>query len=147
MLLIKNKQIVENDYHFFADDESPVTGNAIVSFTRWQAEKTQLQATTDKIGVCVTVEDDLISLTDDLASLSVIAFHFAAFTDGRSFSRAKLLKERLGYHGEIRAVGHFMVDQVCYLAKVGFHSFQLENEAQLSVALKTLDDFSFSYQV
>lgn len=146
MQLIKNKQIVENEYRFLADDEAFNGGKVIVSFARWQAEKAQLLAAAEKVGLRLNVEDDLNAIAEDLNSLAVVEFNFAAFTDGRSFSRAKLLKDRFGYQGEIRAVGQFMVDQVCYLSKVGFQAFQLEDETKLPTALKTLDDFSESYQ-
>lgn len=146
MQLIKNRQIVENEYRFLADDEAFNGGKVIVSFARWQAEKAQLLAAAEKVGLRLNVEDDLNAIAEDLNSLAVVEFNFAAFTDGRSFSRAKLLKDRFGYQGEIRAVGQFMVDQVCYLSKVGFQAFQLEDETKLPTALKTLDDFSESYQ-
>jgi uncharacterized protein (DUF934 family) len=90
--------------------------------------------------------DSVETIANDLADISLIELNFPAFTDGRLFSTAKLLRTRYSYQGEIRAVGQFMVDQVCYLSKVGVNAFQLDNVAQLPVALATLDDFSVSYQ-
>ena len=153
MKIIKNRQIVENDYRFLADDEAfDIDEKIVVSVARWLAEKEQLLASVesgvgkDFIGIRLNVEDDLEAIAEDLKTLALVEFNFAAFTDGRSFSRAKLLKDRFDYQGEMRAVGNFMVDQVCYLSKVGFQSFQLSDESKLPTALKTLDDFSESYQ-
>jgi uncharacterized protein (DUF934 family) len=146
MQIIKDKKIVEDSFRYLADDENLVSGNISVSLARWQAEKAQLLNHAGKVGLRLNVEDDIAGLADDLNKFPLLELNFAAFTDGRSFSRAKLLRQRLGYQGEIRAVGQFMVDQVCYLSKVGVNAFQLDNVEQLPVALKTLDDFSVSYQ-
>jgi uncharacterized protein (DUF934 family) len=146
MQIIKDKKIVEDSFCYLADEENLVSGDVSVSLARWQAEKAQLLNHAGKVGLRLNVGDDIAGLADDLNKIPLIELNFAAFTDGRSFSRAKLLRERFGFQGEIRAVGQFMVDQVCYLSKVGVNAFQLNNVELLPVALKTLDDFSVSYQ-
>ena len=146
MQIIKDKQIVENTYRYLADDESLSNGNITVSLARWQQEKAQLLSHDGQVGLRLTIEDDVTLIADDLNKIALIELNFPAFTDGRLFSRAKLLRIRFGYQGEIRAVGNFMLDQVFYLSKIGVNAFHLNNEEQLPVALATLDDFSISYQ-
>jgi uncharacterized protein (DUF934 family) len=146
MQIIKDKQIVENTYRYLADDESLSNGNITVSLARWQQEKAQLLSHDGQVGLRLTIEDDVALIADDLNKIALIELNFPAFTDGRLFSRAKLLRIRFGYQGEIRAVGNFMLDQVFYLSKIGVNAFHLNNEEQLPVALATLDDFSISYQ-
>ncbi len=146
MQIIKDKQIVENTYRYLADDESLSNGNITVSLARWLQEKAQLLSHNGQVGLRLTIEDDVTLIADDLNKIALLELNFPAFTDGRLFSRAKLLRIRFGYQGEIRAVGNFMLDQVFYLSKIGVNAFHLNNEEQLPVALATLDDFSISYQ-
>lgn len=146
MQIIKDKQIVEDHYRYIADGESLESGNITVSLARWQQEKTQLLNHDGKVGLRLNFDDDIAIITHDLHNIPLLELNFSFFGDGRLFSRAKLLRSRFGYQGEIRAVGQFMVDQVCYLSKVGVNAFQLDNPAQLPVALATMDDFSVSYQ-
>ena len=146
MQILKDREIIEDNFRYITDEEIVEGDNISMSLARWQQEKTQLQQHDGKVGVRLGSTDSAAAIADDLADISLIELNFPAFTDGRLFSTAKLLRTRYGYQGEIRAVGQFMVDQVCYLSKVGVNAFQLNNEAQLPVALATLDDFSVSYQ-
>lgn len=146
MQIIKDRQIVEDNYRYIEDEENLTSGNITVSFARWQQQKSQLLNHNGKVGLRLNIEDDVTLIEDDLKNIPLIELNFPAFTDGRLFSRAKLLRIRFGYQGEIRAVGQFMVDQVFYLSKLGVNAFQLNNTEQLPVALAALDDFSVSYQ-
>lgn len=146
MQILKDREIIEDNFRYITDEEIIDGDNISISLARWQQEKSQLQQHDGKVGVRLGSTDSAAAIADDLADISLIELNFPAFTDGRLFSTAKLLRIRYGYQGEIRAVGQFMVDQVCYLSKVGVNAFQLNNEAQLPVALATLDDFSVSYQ-
>lgn len=80
-----------------------------------------------------------------LASIPLVAIYFPVFTDGRGFSYGRELRER-GYRGELRARGHFIRDQLHYLARCGFNAFQMEDEEGLEDALPGLDAFSEAYQ-
>ena len=133
MQIIKDKQIVENTYRYLADDENLSNGNITVSLARWQQEKAQLLSHDGQVGLRLTIEDDVALIADDLNKIALLELNFPAFTDGRLFSRAKLLRIRFGYQGEIRAVGNFMLDQVFYLSKIGVNAFHLNNEEQLPV--------------
>jgi uncharacterized protein (DUF934 family) len=72
--------------------------------------------------------------------------HFPTFTDGRGYSTARLLRERYGYRGELRAVGDVLRDQLFYLSRVGFDAFALRQDQDAEGALASLADFSESYQ-
>lgn len=89
--------------------------------------------------------ETLEPLFEHLSELALAMVNFPVFTDGRGFSYARDLRER-GYTGELRAVGHFMRDQLTYLARCGFDAFQMEDESQLEGALASLADFSEYYQ-
>ncbi|GGX78893.1 hypothetical protein GCM10007160_02700 [Litchfieldella qijiaojingensis] len=89
-------------------------------------------------------------LTGDLAkSLThapLIAIDFPAFTDGRGYTLARLLRERHGYQGEIRAIGDVLVDQLYYMSRCGFDALALREDQHLDDALRALGAFSVSYQ-
>ena len=91
--------------------------------------------------------DDPAALADDLASLALVAIDFPSFTDGRGYSSARLLRERLGYRGELRAVGDIQRDQLYYLSQVGFDAFAVAEERDVEAALAGLRDFSDGYQI
>ena len=146
MKIIKDKKIVDDNWSHLADDEAISQGDITVSLSRWKDEKSSLRDHAGKIGIRLAPADHLEDIADDLANFQHIGLEFPAFTDGRSFSHARLLRSRYQYEDEIRAMGHYMADQVFYLARVGVNAFQLENTAELEVALSTINDFSVQYQ-
>lgn len=89
--------------------------------------------------------ETLAPLIEHLAEIPLVMVNFPTFMDGRGFSYARELRQR-GYEGELRAVGHFMRDQLTYLSRCGFNAFQMEDESQLESALESLADFSEYYQ-
>ena len=76
----------------------------------------------------------------------MIAIDFPAFKDGRGFSQARLLRERYGYKGEIRAVGDVARDQMFFMARCGINAFEVKPGRSLEDALKAFNDFSVTYQ-
>jgi len=80
--------------------------------------------------------DDVLKLEPYLDRIALISVAFPAFNDGRGFSHAALLRERLGYQGELRAVGDVLIDQVPLMLRTGFDSFAVTN----ATALKRLDE-------
>lgn len=83
------------------------------------------------LGVLVKPSDDVARLEPYLYRLELIAVAFPAFNDGRGFSHASLLRERLGYTNELRAVGDVLIDQVPLMLRCGFDSFAVTNETAL----------------
>ena len=88
------------------------------------------------LGVFVAPADDVTKLEPYLDRIALIAVSFPAFNDGRGFSHATLLRERLGYQGELRAVGDVLIDQVPLMLRTGFDSFAVTN----ATALKRLEE-------
>ena len=80
------------------------------------------------IGVLVEPADDVSRLEAILDRLAIVALDFPAFNDGRAFSQATLLRDRLGYEGEIRAVGAVLLDQVPFMLRVGIDSVETGHE-------------------
>ena len=90
--------------------------------------------------------DDPRSIAERLPGLKVVAVNFPKYSDGRGYSIGRLLRERYGYKGELRAVGVIAKDHLQLLAQCGFDSFQLREGEDAIEALKGLDDFSEAYQ-
>ncbi len=147
MQIIKDKQLVDNHWTF-VDDESDLSssGDITVTLDRWESHKQQLAHRTGKTGIRLNPGDHTEELAGTLKDVELIELNFPVFTDGRPFSHARLLRSRLGYKGEIRAVGNFLPDQVFYLSRVGVNAFELENQEQIPLALSCMDDFSVRYQ-
>jgi uncharacterized protein (DUF934 family) len=90
--------------------------------------------------------DDPRALAERLPGLKLIAVNFPKYGDGRGYSIARLLRERYGYKGELRAIGVVARDHLQLMAQCGFDSFQLREGEDAVEALKGLDDFTESYQ-
>ena len=97
-------------------------------------------------GVVLQGSDDPATLAADLERISLIAIQFARFNDGRGYSIARLLRQRYGYRGELRAIGDVLRDQLFYLKRVGFDAFELRADQDVAAALGAFGDFSEAYQ-
>lgn len=90
--------------------------------------------------------DDPAVLAGRLPALTVIAVNFPKYGDGRGYSIARLLRERYGYRGELRAIGVVARDHLQAMARCGFDAFQLRDGEDPEEALRGLDDLSEAYQ-
>ena len=127
----------------------PATGDVIVPLAAWQAQRAALLARsrdTGGLGVWLAGEHDPAAVAGDLEHFQVIAVHFPSFTDGRGYSTGRLLRQRYGWSGELRAIGDVQRDQLFYLARCGFDAFQLRDGVDVEVALQAFSDFSEAYQ-
>jgi uncharacterized protein (DUF934 family) len=91
-------------------------------------------------------QDDLSVLTEKIKNAARIDVNFPKFGDGRGFSIARLLRERYGYTGELRAVGQVGRDHLYYMEQCGFDAFLLREGEDVADALAAFDDFSERYQ-
>jgi uncharacterized protein (DUF934 family) len=117
----------------------------IVPLAFWLAAHDDLRARRD-VGVWLAPADDPALLAADAATLPLIAVEFPKFTDGRGYSIGRLLRERFGFGGELRAIGDIQRDQLYYLHQVGFDAFALRDDKDAQEALRSLRDFSDGYQ-
>ena len=150
--IIKDKAIVDDHWNVLklTEGESPETvsvpaGQQIVPLQVWLAQKTTLSTRKD-IGVWLASDERAEQLKEDIAALPLVAVDFPAFSDGRGYSIAFNLRSRLGYEGEIRAVGDVLRDQLFYMQRVGFNAFATREDRSIEDALKGLTDFSDVYQ-
>ena len=144
--VIKHRRIVEDRWQHVADDADPPAGPVIVSLARWRRERAALLERGEPVGVRLPNTANVADVAGDLPVLALVALEFPKFTDGRAYSQARLLRERYGYRGEIRAVGDVLRDQLFFMARSGFDAFELRADRSLEDALAAFDDFSESYQ-
>ena len=90
--------------------------------------------------------DDPAVVAGAVGLAAVIAIHFPKFSDGRGYSIGRLLRERYGYKGELRAVGEVARDHLHAMEQCGFNAFQLREGEDPQEALAAFGDFSDSYQ-
>ena len=150
--LIKDGQITEDTWALIAKPEGEAAalevpaGQVIIPASVWLAQKEKLQARTD-IGVWLDSDEGAELIGEEANRFAVIGVNFPLFMDGRAFSTARLLRERYGFTGELRAVGNFIRDQLCYLRRCGVNAFAFANpETNLEEAIKSLQDFQEYYQ-
>ena len=107
-------------------------------------------ASKQQIAVWFAADDDILKhaqvIEEGKKVWPLVAAHFPIFRDGRSFSTAALLRDRLAWTGEIRAIGDVLIDQLLQGARVGFDSFALRPDQDTNVALKQFDLFSITTQ-
>ena len=146
MPLIKDRQEVDDVWAFVPDDTPLSPGGCVtVSLGRFRSETEILLARNSNIGVRLEPADDPHELEEHLHRLNLIEISFPKYTDGRGYSQAQLLRRRLGYEGELRAVGHVLRDQILYMNRSGFDAFETER-AELPSIIEALEEFSAFYQ-
>lgn len=118
-----------NDWRFLgADEPVPAEGGVILSEAQWAANRETLAASNAPLGLVLEPASDLDDVAGDLGRFAVVALRFPKFADGRAFSQARLLRDRHGFAGEIRAVGEVLIDLVPFMARVGITAFEVAHE-------------------
>ncbi len=99
-----------------------------MSKKRWLAERDQLADRAAPLGLLIAAGEKIDDIAADLGRFALVALDFPKFADGRAFSTARLLREKHGFAGELRAVGNVLSDQIPYMRRVGFDSFEVTHE-------------------
>ena len=147
MILIKDGRIAEDPWLSIADGVAlPLWGPVIVSLARWRAERHELLARGGRIGVVLASHEPPVEIADDLAHFDLVALEFPKFTDGRAYSSARILRERLGFAGELRAMGNVLRDQLAFMRRCGFDAFEVPGDAPAGQWIGALAGISVRYQ-
>ena len=144
--LIKDGAYAEDIYARAADDAPLPDGAVIVSLPRFQKEREALLARNMPIGIRLAAHENPELLGTDVNHFSLIALEFPKFRDGRAFSWARMLRTRLGFSGEIRAVGDFLYDQVNYQRRVGFDAWEVPDHFTVEMFDQALTEMTNVYQ-
>lgn len=145
--ILKNNEIVEDNWLVVAKDaESLPEGNILLPLSYWLENQASLQPFRGTVGIWIESDEEIEDLETIPPEVPVVAINFPKFVDGRGFSTARLIRERYQYQGELRAIGHFIRDQLFYLKRCGVNAFQFDDEMNLDAAKQSLNDFSDAYQ-
>ncbi len=128
MPLWKSGAFVEDGWQIVPDGEPlPADAPAVVSLKRWREERDTLAGRNAPLGLVIEPGSVWTDILADLPRFPLIVVTIPKYADGRAFSIARLLRERDGYTGEIRATGHYIIDQVPLMMRVGIDSFATDD--------------------
>jgi uncharacterized protein (DUF934 family) len=144
--LIKSGAYAQDVYASVADDAALPDGPVLVSLARFQKERDALLARNTPVGIRLQASENPELLGQDVQHFALIALEFPKFRDGRAFSWARMLRTRLGFTGEIRAVGDFLYDQVNYQKRVGFDAWEVPDHFTLEMFNRALTEMTNVYQ-
>ena len=139
MSLIKGGEIVADPFvDASAAAEIPASGAVIVSLDQWRAQRDALLARGTPLGIRLHSDQSPEAIADDVRRFELIALEFPKFRDGRAYSYARLLRERYGFKGELRAVGDVLMEQLFFMVRTGFDAFDLRQRThEFDVRLTT----------
>ena len=147
MPLIKQGRIVADPFQSVADGAAlPGEGPILIGLARWQEERGLIEPRNTAIGVRLKPAETVGQLAGDLDRLALVALEFPKFNDGRAFSQARLLRQRYGYKGEIRATGRVLRDQLLFMHRSGFDAFEVGDEVTPEILVAAIRTFSVVYQ-
>jgi uncharacterized protein (DUF934 family) len=147
MPLIKDGRVVEDTWLRLEDDAQPEPGTAvIVSLERWQAERETLAGRNAPLGLWLKSDQSPAGVAEDLGHFDLVALEFPKFNDGRAFSYGRLLRERYGFTGEVRAVGEILQDQLLFMHRCGFDAFAVAADDALDRWAAAIGEISVWYQ-
>lgn len=147
MPLVKGSEIVADRFVRIADDvEVPESGAVLIPADRFLADIDALLARKGELGVIWPNNRDVEDIEPYLHRLALVALVFPTFRDGRAYSQARILRERLKFSGEIRATGQVLRDQFVFMTRSGFDSFEAKKESDAKVFADVLKRYSVFYQ-
>lgn len=136
--------LADDRWTVLGDEEAwPAAGQYVLSLQRWQSDPAPAGL---RLGVSVPNTEIVDELDPALLDCPLIVLDIPKFADGRAYSQARLLRDRLRYDGEIRATGDVLVDQLFEMRRCGFSSFVLRADQSTETAQNTLRSFSLGYQ-
>lgn len=152
--LIKDHAIQADTWQTFVSAEerhaetSPLpASDTIFPLAVWRAHKAEIIERGGRIGLLLQPGERVEDIADDLAHFALIAIDFPKFVDGRGYSTASLLRQRYNFQGEPRAVGDVLHDQLFFMRRVGFDSYELKDGKDATQALAVgFSTFSDAYQ-
>jgi uncharacterized protein (DUF934 family) len=147
MALVKNGELVASSFvDASAADTLPPTGAVIVNLDQWKTHREELLKRGTPLGIRLHSDQPPELIAEDLPHFAVVALEFPKFRDGRAYSYARLLRERYGFKGELRAVGEVLLEQLFFMLRTGFDAFEIVSADPLKDYRTALADFSVWYQ-
>ena len=146
MKIIRDQTVVDDNWQHVPDGQPLAAGPITVSLSRWRTEAAGLLARGAPLGVRLEPHEDVAALAGDLKQLALVVLEFALFNEGRGYSQARILRDRYGFTGELRASGNVTRDHVAFMSRCGVNAFELRNDCDLDDALSAGHDIGIVMQ-
>jgi uncharacterized protein (DUF934 family) len=147
MQLLKDGRIIDDPFTRVADEAPIPNGTAVLlSASRFIADADAIAERTGPIGILWPNDRSVGELAHHLDRLALVALAFPNFRDGRAYSQARLLRERYGFPGELRATGEVLRDQFLFLVRAGFDAFEVKKDADAAAFVAAVRRYSVFYQ-
>ena len=143
--LLRDGLIVDDDWSYLAEAEGNPSAALILTLADWQTDREAWLARGGRLGVVLSPAHTVELLAADLSRFALIAADFSGPSEGRGYSQARLLREQWKFGGELRAIGYVRRDQLFFMARCGFNSFELP-DSDIEDAHTALRTFSRAYQ-
>ena len=147
MALLVDGKLVDDPWLVSGDeDDLPAGKPIVVSLSRWQAERDSLVGREAGLGIRLRSDESPAQIADAVEHFELIELEFPAFKDGRAYTYARLLRERFGYHGQLRAVGDVLLEQLLFMHRCGFNAFEIDSQNALDDWVTATSEISVWYQ-
>ena len=150
--LIKNSELISDTWEILKKSAgldalaASATNSIMVPLNLWKLHRNEAEAYSGNITIWLDSDELISEIKNEIDRFSVIALNFPVFSDGRSYTNARELRQALNYEGEIRAIGDVLRDQIFYMSRCGFDSFLLRPDQDAQACIDALQDFQESYQ-
>jgi uncharacterized protein (DUF934 family) len=147
MGLLRDGKLVSDPYTDVSGlEEIPASGALLVSLGQWQQHREALLSRGAPLGLRLRSDQHPDEIRGDLAHFALIALEFPKFRDGRAYTYARLLRERYGFRGELRAVGDVLQEYLHYMHRCGFDTFDVQSADPEAAWAAVASDFTVWYQ-
>lgn len=149
MPLINRGQVIDDPWLHLEDDDDgalPAGRALLVGLARWQQDQDALLSHDAPLGILLGSDQSPVLIADALPRLSLVVLDFPRFADGRPYSYARLLRSRYGFTGELRAQGNVLRDQLLFMDRCGFDSFDVADPRVAAQWVETMAELSVWYQ-
>ncbi|MCW8886376.1 MAG: DUF934 domain-containing protein [Motiliproteus sp.] len=153
-LIIDQQPVQQDSWTYLASEEGVApdlssvadSSDLLVDWSCFQQCKEQLLGRSGGLGVRIDGFANLDELSCDLDQLSLVAIEFPSFADGRGFSQARLLRDSLGFAGQIRAVGDVTWDRLRFMHRCGFDAMEVSEDRYSEDMLKAFGEIEVRLQ-
>lgn len=144
--ILRQRELAADAWHYLGE-EAGASDALIVPFAQLRADAARFAAWAGRLGVRLSPVDRVEDLSPELPYLALVACEFPSPGEGRGYSQGRLLRERFGFTGELRAVGAGVKqDLVFHLARCGFDALELAPEEDVEAALRAWQRYDVAYQ-
>jgi uncharacterized protein (DUF934 family) len=143
--LLRDRRVEVDDWLYAAEATDQPGAAVILTLPQWRQEQAGWLARGSRLGVVLTPADSVALIAQDLPHFSLVAAEFSGPAEGRGYTQARQLREHYNFRGELRAIGYVKRDQLFFMARCGFNSFEVA-ESDIDDALSAFATFTAAYQ-